>query len=207
MKNNIIYYLIYFAFSIVCIVSSGSSWSAEFDKAIPIVLKHEGVLSDNKRDPGGVTKYGLSYRFLDDLIKRHPKMLSEIDANSNNVFDYYDVQNLSIFEAKKIYKEEWWDVYHYERFKSQALANKIFDISINIGQKECEVLVKRAINSMLCENRSKDYIDYVNMLTDDGAEKLMMFFEHEVIVYYTMIVKKHPSYKVFLKGWIRRVVE
>ena len=36
----------------------------KFLKCIPIILRNEGGFVNNKRDPGGATKFGISLRFL-----------------------------------------------------------------------------------------------------------------------------------------------
>jgi len=58
----------------------------EFENAIKFVLKWEGGLTEDKNDPGGVTKYGISQ-------KSYP---------------YEDIKGMTLKRAKKIYYENYW---------------------------------------------------------------------------------------------------
>ena len=58
----------------------------KFDDAIGIVLKHEGGYVNDKNDPGGETRYGISKRAYPDL----------------------DIKNLTISQATEIYKKDYW---------------------------------------------------------------------------------------------------
>jgi len=59
---------------------------ASFDKAFALTIGVEGGYSNDKNDPGGETKYGISKRY-------HPTE---------------DIKNLTIDRAKAIYLEEYW---------------------------------------------------------------------------------------------------
>ena len=37
---------------------------SDFESAIPTILRHEGKFEQNAADPGGVTNYGISLRWL-----------------------------------------------------------------------------------------------------------------------------------------------
>lgn len=60
---------------------------SNFDRVMDFVLKWEGGLSVDPNDPGGTTKYGISQRANPDV----------------------DVPNLTVEEAKEIYRERYWD--------------------------------------------------------------------------------------------------
>lgn len=58
-----------------------------FEKIIEFTLKWEGFLSDDKDDPGGLTKYGISQ-------KHHPAL---------------NIPELTLDEAKELYRKEYWE--------------------------------------------------------------------------------------------------
>lgn len=60
-----------------------SGW---FERAVQIVLEKEGVLSDDARDPGGLTKYGITKREYPDL----------------------DIANITVADAVAIYRRDYW---------------------------------------------------------------------------------------------------
>lgn len=59
---------------------------AEFNGAVERTLKFEGILSNDKYDAGGLTKFGISKR-------AYPKL---------------DIVNLTVEDAKKIYERDYW---------------------------------------------------------------------------------------------------
>ncbi len=58
-----------------------------WEKAISFVLKWEGGYSNDPYDSGGETKYGISKRSYPNL----------------------DIKNLTLEQAKEIYKRNYWD--------------------------------------------------------------------------------------------------
>jgi len=81
-----------------------------FDQAIDIVLGHEGGFADNPADKGGVTRFGISSR-------AHPEI---------------DVKSLTLDDAKRIYRAEYWDRIHGDDL-DPALALVTFDAAVNNG--------------------------------------------------------------------------
>lgn len=83
-----------------------------FETAIAYVLRYEGSLSDDKRDPGGLTKFGISQRAYPDL----------------------DIAGLTLNEAKQIYlRDYWWPVRAHELPETLRLV--VFDCAVNQGVK------------------------------------------------------------------------
>ena len=58
-----------------------------FELAIPVVLKHEGIMSDDGEDPGGITHYGISLRFLKTLAELDKDSFSLGDVNHDGIID------------------------------------------------------------------------------------------------------------------------
>lgn len=79
-----------------------------FERAVAIVLEEEGGLVDNPKDPGGLTKYGISQR-------AYPKL---------------DIRNLTRDDAKAIYLRDYWG--HCEAL-TWPLCLLVFDHSVNAG--------------------------------------------------------------------------
>lgn len=176
-----------------------------FAEALKVVLKHEGYLSNVKGDAGGLTKYGLSYRYLSALVKQDPKLAAEIDINHNHVLDTYDVYNLSVAEASSIYKKEFWDKYQFNQVKYAPLAIKLFDLSVNMGHGEVIKLLSRTYKKVF--KLSNVNYDTINMLTPSQNEVLLQQLCAESKSYYQEIALDHPVYQKFLKGWLNRVAE
>lgn len=195
-------------------VMPARSCGADFNKAIFLVLKHEGKLSDDTDDKGGITKYGISLRFLKGLIKEYPNFLTEFDLSKNQIIDSYDIRHMTISEATDLYRTQWWNKYGYCRVENQLIATKIFDFSVNMGTKKAVKLVQKTINKMNLGIYLKvdgifgqNTINILNGLNEIGRKRFLQEYVKGAIYFYEYLSKTHPVYKKFLRGWIRRAKE
>jgi len=81
-----------------------------FKAAFSLILKLEGGLSDDPRDPGGLTKFGISFR-------AHPNL---------------DIRNLTKEDASKIYYNDYWLAASCGKLPPD-LAICVFDCAVNQG--------------------------------------------------------------------------
>lgn len=161
-----------------------------FEPAVARTLKHEGGLVDSPHDPGGITNFGISKKAYPDV----------------------DVANLTVEKAKEIYYDDFWKKYGYDHLRSQKLANKVFDISVNVGTKRAHERFQRAVNFL---NREYNNLpEDVKTITEDGWigektaaaanklpwETLLYTFQVYMGQYYLSIGNPH-----FIKGWLRRL--
>lgn len=95
-----------------------------FDEALPIILRFEGgaTITDDPRDPGGLTKYGISQR----------------------AFPTLDIRNLTEAGAAAIYRREYWD-----RAKCDSLPSHlrlvVFDMAVNMGVGKAVLTLQKAV--------------------------------------------------------------
>ena len=190
------------------------TYSSDFNLAIPLVLKHEGIIENDREDKGGITKYGISLQYIKRLVETTPNLITEIGINQNTIIDDSYIKNLSLNEAKKIYKKEWWDQFKYEDIKYQPLANKVFDISVNIGHYEAIKLLQESCNKLknthhLALNGKLDNttVEWLNKLSNKESNVVLNIFKKTTSDYYQYLATKHPAYKKYLRGWIRRANE
>ncbi|HXH54259.1 MAG TPA: glycosyl hydrolase 108 family protein [Gammaproteobacteria bacterium] len=177
---------------------------SDFNLAISFVLKHEGGLSNNLADPGGITNYGVSLRFLKALGNNLPP---GVIIDEQPTVDAFDVRNMNIAEARLLYKQDWWDKYQYGNINDQFLANKVFDIAINIGPAEAAKLLQKACSQLgsslevdgMLGSQSFTVINKLN------ASNLLTEFCKNVTFYYQALVKNNPNLSQFLQGWLNRV--
>jgi lysozyme family protein len=99
-----------------------------FEKAIKFVLRWEGGLTEDKNDPGGLTKYGISQ-------KSYP---------------YLNIRELTLEKAKQIYYENYWKKADCDilDFPMNLIC---FDTAVNLG-------VSRAKNFNLVNEGWQDYL-------------------------------------------------
>ena len=78
-----------------------------FQACVKSILEHEGGLSLDKRDPGGVTQWGISLRYLKSI---------GYDINGDGKIDKEDIIGLPVKGAVGIYRKYWWDKLRYSGF-------------------------------------------------------------------------------------------
>lgn len=169
-----------------------------FEYCVNIILEHEGGLSMDKRDPGGVTQWGISLRFLRAI---------GLDIDGNGKIDKYDVIGLSKPASKKIYRTYWWEKYSYARFTSTEVAAKVFDLSVNMGPSGAHKLLQIAINRSSGKSLKIDGIIGINTFRAanflDG-QALRQELRECAVHKYIEILADHPNMEWCRKGWINR---
>ena len=93
-----------------------------FDEAVKVILMHEGGYVHDANDPGGETKYGISKRAF-------PKM---------------NIKDLTIYEAKNIYRNYYWTVCHCEKLPPYARLI-VFDCAVNQGPQRAKIYLQRTV--------------------------------------------------------------
>jgi lysozyme family protein len=180
---------------------------AEYGPAFAKVIELEGGFVDHPDDPGGATNFGISLRFLQT---QEDYELGDIDNDGD--LDYDDIKNMKLSDASALYKKHWWDKYGYGSIPNQAIANKLFDMAVNMGAKQAHKLLQRAINCVVGQR----------LLVDDGilGEKssqgmgaaiqqplaLLAALRAQQEGFYRALVAGNDKFSVFLKGWLNRAI-
>lgn len=146
-----------------------------FDRAFEVVIGHEGDLSDDPRDPGGLTRYGISKR-------AHPTV---------------DVRNLTLAQAKQIYLARYWLPLHADAMP-EAVAVQVFDAAVNHGIKPAVRMMQRALGVTVDGIIGPQTL--AAMTTTDDA-RFVARFAAERLMYYTDLA----GWEAFGRGWTRRV--
>ena len=107
---------------------------ARFEYALAAVLRHEGGLADNPHDPGGVTQFGISMRFLKAV---------GLDPNRDGAVDRLDVLGLTPEAAAPIYREYFWNALRCN-ILPDGLDLAVFDSAVNQGQGAAAKMLQRA---------------------------------------------------------------
>ena len=153
-----------------------------FNEIIEKVLEHEGGYVNDPKDLGGETKYGITKRFYPEV----------------------DIKNLTIKEAKEIYKRDYWDKNRIESVP-QELWHIFFDMCVNMGRRTAVKILQRAANS---KGRNID-VDgglgpmTIKALKGVATERVRAYR----VKYYVDLVNKKPKQEKFYFGWFRRSME
>ena len=153
-----------------------------FDEIIEQVLEHEGGYVNDPKDLGGETKYGITKRFYPDI----------------------DIKNLTIEQAKEIYKKDYWDRNKVESLP-QNLWHIYFDMCVNMGKRTAVKVLQRAAN-----NKGRDIeVDgglgpmTIGALKGVELDRVRAFR----VKYYVDLITARPEQEKFYLGWFRRATE
>ncbi len=116
--------------------------SAAFERALAFTLKWEGGFSDDPRDHGGATNYGVSFRFLQGLP------LSEADVDGDGTLTWRDVRDMPRAAAAQIYRTHFWTPLYLDRIP-EALAEAVFDGAVNLGRGRSAAFLQESVNLVL----------------------------------------------------------
>jgi len=184
-----------------------SDSSDHFDKAILITLKHEGGFVNDPVDPGGATNWGMSIRFLtNDAGDADGDGFLDGDIDKDGDIDVDDIKNMTVEEARKLYRIYFWDKYDYDTIIDFVVAARVFDMTVNMGPKQTGKIVQRALND--CGQNvgvdgaiGKNTFAAINC-TD--PEILMAEIRQQHAQFYLDLIAAKPKFEKYRKGWLRR---
>lgn len=193
--------------SVIKANESDNDSSNFFDRAILITLKHEGGFVNDPVDPGGATNWGMSIRFLiNDAGDGDNDGWLDGDIDHDGDIDIDDIKNMTVEQARKLYRIHFWDKYNYDTIADFTVAARCFDMTVNMGPRQTGKIVQRALNNL------------GNTLLVDGAigkntfttinctnpELLMAEIRLEHAQFYLDLIEAKPKFKKYKRGWLRR---
>lgn len=178
-----------------------------FHAALDFLFPHEGGLVDDPDDPGGITNYGVSLRWLAKagLLDLDGDGHADGDINLDGDIDADDIRALSREDAGTLYRGHWWDRHRYGDLPP-AIAVKTLDLSVNMGARQAHRCLQRAVRACWWP------------LTDDGLigpktrsaigaappEPLLSAFCSEAAGFYRQLVATNARRAKYLDGWLNR---
>jgi lysozyme family protein len=173
-----------------------------FDRALRVVLKHEGRYSDHADDPGGPTMYGVSLKFALSVAPHD----FDFDIDHDGDVDGDDIRGMSPADVAQVYRKLWWDRYAYSDF-ALVVAVKLMDLSVNMGATQAHKLAQRAVRSVNGQALADDGILGAvsrNSLQACDPYLLVAALRSEAAGFYRGLAAQNPKFKVFLNGWLNR---
>lgn len=160
---------------------------ADFKTAFLFTLQHEDSTRSGKVtiDAGGRTRFGIAEKF-------HPDLPEEF---------FTGPADNALAEAEKIEEREYWDEMRLSEVESQNVANKLFDMGVNMGVRQAAVYAQRAVRVVedgvigaktLAAINSASPIAYYQALCDLSA------------AHYRHVAAVNPAQVVNLHGWMKR---
>ena len=165
---------------------------AKIEESMPYLLKNEGGFVNDPVDRAGATKYGITQRTL-AAFRSRPVSVE-------------DVRSLTIEEATRIYKTQYWDTLNLDKVTSQFVATAIFDVGVLRGPRVAARLAQAALvklgYTMSVDGEIGVYT--LSALNRCDAVKWLEAFQALDEEGYYRIVEKNPSQRKFLRGWLNR---
>lgn len=152
---------------------------ASFDKAIIIVLTHEGGYVNDPSDSGGETNFG--------ICKRDNPQL--------------DIRHLTKDTATAWYKTNWWDKYGFQRINDDELASYMFDHAVNVGMTSMTKCVQQVIGVTVDGQIGPQTIGAINSMY---MPSMLITIQDALWRHYVKILAVHPEDEKFRKGWHSR---
>ena len=109
-----------------------------FPASLAVIRKWEGGLVDHKKDPGGITKWGISLRFLRGI---------GMDINGDGVVDGVDIRALSESQVEDIYRWHFWEKVSCDDLPD-GLDLCVFDCAVNQGVGRAARLLQKSVGAI-----------------------------------------------------------
>lgn len=160
-----------------------------FEKAFERLIGHEGGYSTDRNDPGnwtggkvgkGVlkgTKYGIAA----------------------NTYPNLDIKNLTLEQAKAIYKKDWWDKLGAEQLHP-AIVYQLWDFAVNAGKSRAVKELQQVVGVIDDGILGAKTIAAVKALS---VTDVLILLTAERLRFYTSLT----TWGTYGKGWTNRVAE
>jgi lysozyme family protein len=165
---------------------------ATSDSAIKLVLGHEGGYVNDPGDPGGATKYGVTQK----------------DYTAWTGDENLNVANLLPSEAVQYYQEAWWEKGCYAQIEEQAVADRYFDLAVNLGTSRATKCLQEAVNSLGAAQLVVDgQCGPATIAAVNGCAPgtVLPALQEAAKAVYEAIVQRNPVMGKFLNGWLNRL--
>lgn len=168
---------------------------ADFKTAFAFVLQHEDSTRSGKVtvDAGGRTRFGIAEKF-------HPDLPDEF---------FTGPAEDALAEAEKIEQREYWDAMRLDEVENQNVANKLFDMGINMGARQAALYAQRAANALVAVDArvAEDGVIGPRTLAAINAADPIAYYQllrEFSAAYYRHVAAVNPAQAVNLAGWLRR---
>ena len=180
------------------------------DRAIEVVLKHEGGYTE---DHAGPTNFGITVGSIIDMGDFDCDGLLDFDLNFDGLLDHRDILLMDNAKANKFYRQLW-EKWRFGKMPEGSATVKYFDIAVNMGMRQATRTVQRALYA--CgQNLSIDgdfgpetlsRLQRVAPIRDGGF--LVPPVRSEAAGFYRFLVGRNPAkYGEYLDGWLRRAYD
>ena len=160
---------------------------SDFEKSFAHLIEVEGKFTNHALDRGGPTKYGIT---IHTLIKWRKAAVT-----------VEDMKNLSLDEAKAIYKALYWSPLRLDEVLDNDVATVLFDQAVNRGPGTVARQIQEHFGLHVDGVIGPKTLDAINHM---HARRFIVEFFKASQLSYVAICVKDSSQLAFLKGWLKR---
>lgn len=166
-----------------------------FDRAVAFTLEREGVLSNDKNDRGGITKFGI----IAPTLRAYQAKTGKLAGRT--------VPTLTREEAIEIYRVLYW---RYDAITDDRIATKLFDYGVNVGLTQAVLFAQRAAFTL---NRAvvidglwgPSTLNVINQLAaEHGWRRVLDAMLYHAARFYVGLVDVNRTQLDFIGGWLSR---
>jgi lysozyme family protein len=165
---------------------------AEFQPAVTITLQNEGGFYHNPVT-GEIVNHGVTLAFVQS---------SGYKPDADEAF----IQNLGTAEASAIYQTYFWNRYSVGSIGDQSLANKVFDLTVNMGPAALKLL-QSAVNGCGGECAVDGVLGPISLAQINALDPVKLLAEFKAVAAgrYRQIAANNPKLAGDLTGWLSRL--
>jgi len=165
---------------------------AEFQPAVAITLQNEGGFFHNP-STGEIVNHGITLAFVQS---------SGYKPDADEAF----IQSLSTAEASAIYLTYFWNRYSLGSIGDQSLANKVFDLTVNMGPAALRLL-QSAVNALGGQCAVDGVLGPISFARINALDPVKLLAEFKTLAAqrYTQIAAGNPQLAGDLAGWLSRL--
>lgn len=191
---------------------------AEFLKAFQYMIANEvssgnpeGLVEDVD-DSGGLTKYGISRKFLLNYKPdiKTGALLREIGfppvtySNINTI-----IKQMTLPQAQIIFQDIFWEDIGIEQISSQSIASYLFDAGVNHGPRTAIKMCQRALWAILGSHTSiacdglcgPKTTEIINKTSNDILLPILQAIRAEL---YIDLITYNRKLSKYMNGWLKR---
>jgi len=165
---------------------------AEFQPAVTTTLQNEGGFFHNQVT-GEIVNHGITLKFVQS---------SGYKPGADEAF----IRNLSTAEASAIYQTYFWNRYSLGSIADQSLANKVFDLTVNMGPAALKLL-QTAVNACGGQCAVDGVLGPVSFAQINALDPVKLLAEFKAVTAerYRQIAANNPQLAGDLTGWLSRL--
>ena len=160
---------------------------ADFKEYAPKLLQFEGGFVNHPNDKAGATNMGITIQTYRDYCGQDKTIK--------------DLQNISYGTWQNIMKDMYWDRCRADEIENQSVAEIVVDWCVNSGL----VGLRKVQEIVGCKPDGICGPITLSMINTSDARSLFERIWNARKQFYTNIVKRNPSQKVFMNGWMNRL--